>query len=149
MKTRILISLLASSLVLTACNPTKQDIGTVIGAGAGAAAGSQIGDGTGQIVAVALGTLIGGYIGGSIGKSMDDVDRMKMNRALETQPTGQAYSWQNPDTGYDYTVTPTETYQSDTGPCRDYTTEAVIDGNREVVHGTACRQSDGRWVAMN
>lgn len=149
MKLKVLTCLLASSLVLTACNPTKQDIGTLAGAGAGAAVGAQVGGGTGQLAAVAIGTLVGGYIGGQIGKTMDDVDRMKMNRALETQPTGQAYTWENPDSGTDYAVTPTETYQRDGRPCRDYTTEAVIDGKREVVHGTACRQPDGKWVAMN
>ncbi|MCS3902326.1 surface antigen [Methylohalomonas lacus] len=149
MKIRVLTGLLASALVVTACNPTKQDIGTVAGAGAGAAVGSQIGDGTGQLAAVAIGTLVGGYIGGSIGKTMDDVDRMKMNQALEKQPTGRASTWENPDTGHNYSVTPTETYQRNDRPCRDYTTEAVIDGQREVVHGTACRESDGRWVAQN
>ena len=149
MNAKVLTCLLASTLVLTACNPTKEDIGTLAGAGAGAAVGAQIGGGTGQLAAVAAGTLIGGIIGGRIGKTMDDVDRMKMNRALETQPTGQSYRWKNPDTGTNYAVTPTETYQHDGGPCRDYTTEAVIDGKREVVHGTACRQPDGRWVAQN
>lgn len=149
MKFKVLTCVLASTLVLTACNPTKQDIGTLAGAGAGAAVGAQVGGGTGQLAAVAIGTLIGGYIGGQIGKTMDDVDRMKMNRALETQPTGQAYAWENPDTGHNYQVTPTQTYQQDGSPCRDYTTEAVIDGKREVVHGTACRQPDGRWVATN
>lgn len=150
MKAKIVVCLLAGSLVaLTGCQPTKQDVGTLVGAGAGAAIGSQIGSGPGQLAAVAIGTLVGGYIGGQIGKSMDDVDRMKMNQALETQPTGQSYTWQNPDTGSDYAVTPTNTYQSDSGPCRDYTTEAVIDGKKEIVHGTACRQSDGRWVALN
>ncbi len=149
MKAKLLTCLLASTLVLTACNPTKENIGTLAGAGAGAAVGAQIGDGTGQLAAVAAGTLIGGMIGGSIGKSMDDVDRMKMNRALETQPTGQSTNWENPDTGHDYSVTPTETYRREGTPCRDYTTEAVIDGQREVIHGTACRQPDGRWVAQN
>lgn len=149
MNAKVLTCLLASTLVLTACNPTKQDIGTLAGAGAGAAVGAQVGSGTGQLAAVAIGTLVGGYIGGQIGRTMDDVDRMKMNRALETQPTGQPYRWENPDTGHDYAVTPTETYQRDGGPCRDYTTEAVIDGQREVVHGTACRQPDGRWIAQN
>jgi len=30
-------------LLLAGCNPTKQDVGTVVGAGAGAYVGSQIG----------------------------------------------------------------------------------------------------------
>lgn len=149
MKASVVTALVSASLLLAGCNPTKEDVGTVVGAGAGAAIGAQIGDGTGQLAAVAAGTLIGGYIGGQIGRTMDEVDRMRMNRALESQPTGESYTWENPDTGHDYAVTPTRTYEGESGPCRDYTTEAVIDGKREVVHGTACRQSDGKWVAQN
>lgn len=150
MKAKLLTCLLASSLVvLTACNPTKENIGTLAGAGTGAAVGTQIGGGRGQLAAVVAGTLIGAYVGQSIGRSLDEVDRMKMERALERQPTGQTASWENPDSGHNYSVTPTDTYEREGRPCRDYTTEAVIDGKREVVHGTACRQPDGRWVAMN
>ena len=31
------------------------------------------------------------------------------------------------------------------GPCRDYSSEAIIDGRRQTVHGTICRQADGSW----
>lgn len=134
---------------LSACNATKQDIGTVIGAGSGALIGSQIGGGKGQLAAVAIGTLLGGYIGGNIGSNMDELDRYRTSDALETAPTGRTVAWKNPDSGIDYHVTPTRTYEQDTGPCRDYTTEAIIDGRPEILHGTACRQSDGSWVAMN
>jgi len=149
MKVKALSFILASTLVLTACSPTKEDIGTLAGAGTGAAVGTQIGGGRGQLAAGVAGTLIGAYVGKSIGRSLDEVDRMKMERALERQPTGETYSWENPDSGAEYAVTPTRTYERDSGPCRDYTTEAIIDGQREVVHGTACRQADGRWVAAN
>lgn len=149
MKAKSIAVVLAGTVMLAGCNPTKENIGTLAGAGTGAAVGTQIGGGRGQLAAVVIGTLAGAYIGGKVGKTFDDVDRMKMNQALETQPTGQAYGWENPDSGQNYSVTPTRTYEGDSGPCRDYTTEAVIDGQREVVHGTACRQPDGRWVAMN
>ena len=143
------IGLTLSILLLAGCNPTKQDVGTLVGAGAGAYVGSQIGSGTGQLAAVAIGALLGGYLGGTIGQQMDDLDRYKTQNALETTPTGSTAAWNNPDTGVTYNVTPTQTYQSSSGPCRDYTTEAVIDGRAEIVHGTACRQSDGTWVATN
>lgn len=143
------IGVIASLVVLTACNPTKEDIGTLVGAGAGAYVGSQIGDGTGQLAAVAIGALLGGYIGGSIGQNMDELDRHRTNSALETSPTGTTVAWNNPDTDIDYKVTPTKTYEDASGPCRDYTTEAVIDGRAEIVHGTACRQADGSWHAVN
>ena len=146
-------SLISLSLILllfiSGCNATKQDVGTVVGAGTGAYVGSQIGNGTGQLAAVALGALLGGYLGGSVGQQMDELDRYKTQQVLETSPTGSTTEWQNPDTGVAYSVTPTQTYESSSGPCRDYTTEAVIEGRPEVVHGTACRQPDGTWHAMN
>lgn len=148
-KCNTLIPLGLAMLVLTGCNPTKQDVGTLIGAGTGAFAGSHIGSGTGQLAAVAIGALMGGYLGGEVGRQMDELDRYKTQEALEYRPTGSTTSWNNPDTGYSYNVTPTNTYDSASGPCRDYTTEAVIDGRAEVVHGTACRQSDGTWHTVN
>jgi surface antigen len=151
MKTKIstLSSMLVLLVLLAGCNPTKQDIGTVVGAGSGAFIGSQIGGGTGQLAAVAIGTLLGGYIGGSIGKDMDELDQYKTQIALETNPTGSSMAWKNPDTDVDYSVTPTKTYESASGPCREYTTEAVIEGRAEIVHGTACRGNDGTWHATN
>ena len=89
MKTKIsIVFSIATLLLLTGCNPTKQDIGTLVGAGSGAFIGSQIGGGTGQLAAVAIGALLGGYIGGSIGQDMDELDQYKTQQALETSPTG-------------------------------------------------------------
>jgi len=150
MKTKLSIVFgLATLLLLTGCNPSKQDIGTVIGAGSGAFIGSQIGGGTGQLAAVAIGTLLGGYLGSSIGQNMDELDQYKTHQVLESSPTGSTVAWNNPDSEIDYNVTPTRTYESASGPCRDYTTEAVIDGRAEIVHGTACRGNDGSWHATN
>ena len=149
MNYKIVTGLALSLFLLAGCNPTKQDVGAVVGAGAGAYVGSQIGGGTGQLAAVAIGALLGGFLGGSVGQQMDDLDRYKTQAALESTPTGSSVAWNNPDTGIDYSVTPTNTYDSSSGPCRDYTTEAVIDGRAEIVHGTACRQANGSWVAMN
>ena len=150
MRTKISIFLsIATLLLLTGCNPSKQDIGTVVGAGSGAFIGSQIGGGTGQLAAVAIGALLGGYIGGSIGQDMDELDKYKTQQVLESSPTGSTVAWNNPDTDVDYSVTPTRTYESNSGPCRDYTTEAVIEGRAEIIHGTACRSDDGSWHATN
>ena len=48
-----------------------------------------------------------------------------------------------------YTVVPTRTYDSPSGPCREYTVDAVIGGRLEKVVGTACRQADGSWRNVN
>ena len=143
------LGVIASLVILTACNPNKEDIGTLVGAGTGAFVGSQIGGGNGQLAAVAIGALLGGYLGGSIGQNMDELDRRRANDALETTPTGTSVAWNNPDTDINYKVTPTKTYENASGPCRNYTTEAVIDGRAEIVHGTACRQADGNWHTAN
>ncbi len=139
--------LLITSLFLGACQEVRnEDVGTVVGGALGGLLGAQVGDGSGQIAAAVAGALVGAYLGGRIGKSMDEADRVKANQALETNPTGQTSSWNNPDTGNSYAVTPTRTYRpNDDSPCRDYTTDAWIDGQREVVEGTACRQPDGTW----
>ena len=143
------IAVIASVLVLTACNLNKQNVGTLLGAGTGAYVGSQIGDGTGQLAAVAIGALLGGYLGGNIGQSMDELDRRRMNDALESAPTGRSVSWNNPDTGIRYKTTPTRTYKKAQRPCREYTTEAVIDGRAEIIHGKACRGAKGNWEVAN
>ena len=46
------------------------------------------------------------------------------------------------------TVTPTRTYDASSGPCREYTMDATVDGKRDKVQGTACRQPDGTWKSV-
>ncbi|MEW7977788.1 MAG: RT0821/Lpp0805 family surface protein [Candidatus Sedimenticola endophacoides] len=149
MKTHILTALLVTTLGLGGCQTTNEGSGQVIGGLAGGLLGTQVGKGDGRTAAIIVGTLVGAYIGGNVGKSMDQNDRAYANRALESTPTHQATSWRNPDSGNYYEVTPTRTYSTDRGPCREYTTQAVIDGRSETVYGTACRQSDGTWQASN
>jgi surface antigen len=73
---------------------------------------------------------------------------MRTAQTLETVRTGVPSTWQNPDSGYQYEVTPTRTYETAGTPCREYTVDAVIGGKREQVYGTACRQADGSWKVM-
>lgn len=124
---------------------TREQTGQVVGGVAGAAAGSQVGGGSGQTAATIGGALIGAFIGGQIGNRMDEQDHRQASLALENSRTGQQTQWRNPDTGNRYTLEPTRTFQADTGPCRDYTMVAVIDGRNETIQGTACRQPDGTW----
>jgi surface antigen len=67
---------------------------------------------------------------------------------LNEVETGQTVAWTNPDTKSQYEVTPTKTYKDESGQdCREYTTVGIIDGKRETINGTACRQADGTWKA--
>ena len=139
------------ALTLAGCQtpPTKQDTGVIIGAIAGGILGHQVGGGSGQVLATMAGTVAGAMIGGAIGKQMDETDRLNTAAALENVRTGVPSAWVNPDTGYEYVVTPTSTYDSGTGPCREYTMDATIGGKTEQIYGTACRQADGSWKVVD
>lgn len=145
--TAVTAVLLASVVTLTGCAGTgpQEQSGMVIGGVLGGLLGSEVGRGRGRTAAIILGTMAGAAIGGSVGRSMDDLDRMRTAATLENVRTGVSSTWRNPDTGYRYTVTPTETYETPSGPCREYTINALIGGRTEQVYGTACRQADGSW----
>lgn len=145
----LLTGLLSLSCLLGACQPTQQETGRVIGAIAGGVLGNQVGKGSGKVAATIAGSILGGYIGGKIGREMDENDRYRANQALEQAPTDRTTSWHNPDSDIDYAVTPTRTYYRDSRPCREYTTEAWIDGKKQTVFGTACRNEDGSWQVSN
>ena len=146
----VLISFTSAAVLLAGCAtpPSQEQTGMVIGGVLGGVLGSQIGQGKGTTAAIIAGTLIGGGIGGAIGRSMDEVDRLKTAQTLETVRTGVGSQWRNPDSGNTYTVVPTKTVETSSGPCREYTIDAVIGGRPEKVYGTACRQSDGSWKTM-
>ncbi len=142
---------LASATILTlsaGCETMSQaEQGEVIGGVIGGVVGAQVGDGSGQTAAIIIGTLAGAMIGRHLGESMDDVDRMKTARTLNESRTGQSTTWVNPDTGYEYTVTPTRTYDQSGGPCREFSLDATVGGQPDQeVFGNACLQADGSWL---
>jgi surface antigen len=147
MSPKYLIAATLAALVLGACesNPSKEDVGMVSGAVLGGVLGHQIGGGSGNAIATIGGAALGGFVGSRIGRSMDREDQRKTAQALEASPDQRASSWRNPNTGQSYSVTPKRTYEGADGPCRDFETTTEIDGRKETVHGTACRQADGNW----
>ncbi len=125
-------------------------LGTLGGAALGGFLGSQIGSGTGQLAATGAGVLVGGLLGNQIGKALTCRDQQQVQhttqRTLETQPSGTAIAWNNPDSGNSGTVTPTQTYQTASGTyCRNFEQTVTVNGQTEVGTGTACRQPDGSW----
>jgi len=139
-------SVIALSLLAGCATVTKEQTGAVVGGAAGAVIGAQVGDGSGRDIAIALGAIAGSMIGAQIGRYMDEQDRTNTAIALEKNRTGEVSTWKNPDTGNNYAVTPTRTYEAaGQGPCREFTMDADIGGEPQQVYGTACRQSDGSW----
>jgi surface antigen len=150
-KSSKLAIILSLPLLFAGCStaPTKETQGKVVGGVVGGVVGNQIGGGSGRTIATIVGVVAGAAIGGSVGRSMDETDRQRFAYALESGRTDSRTQWVNPDTGYEYAVTPTRTYDSGTGPCREYAMDAWIGGEREEIYGTACRQPDGHWRIQN
>jgi surface antigen len=125
-----------------ACN--RDLIGGLLGGAAGGLLGNQIGRGGGNTAATVGGAVIGAIVGGTIGRRMDQVDQACVGQALEYGRTDQVITWRDPDGDY-YQVTPTRTFERQGNHCREYVTQATMDGRKQRVTGTACREPDGTW----
>lgn len=145
-KSAITMVIVISLSQLAGCQVTREQGGAAAGAVVGGVVGSQIGGGHGQDIATALGVFAGALAGASIGRSLDQLDEMNTNDALENNKTNQVSSWLNPDSGNKYSVTPTKTYQNNSGRyCREYQSTVIVGGEEQQSYGTACRQPDGDW----
>ena len=151
--------ILAVALVGTGCDTTqqagqKETLGAITGAVLGGFLGSKVGGGEGQLWATGAGAIIGALAGSSVGRSLDNTDRLMMERtsqaSLEHTKTGATSTWANPDSGHSGSVTPTKTYQSNNGDyCREYEQIVTVSGEEQKAYGTACRQADGSWRVVN
>jgi surface antigen len=126
---------------------TGNVVGSLGGAAAGGLLGNQIGKSSGKTAATIIGVLGGALAGGYIGRSMDPVDQGCVTQSLEHAPANQPVAWQNPNTGSSYWVTPTQDLRGPRDePCREYVTDAVINGQQQQVRHLACERADGTWV---
>ena len=138
------LALVLSCLVLSSgCTGTKG----MAGAGAGAATGALIGQAIGQNTeATLVGAAVGTMIGYMIGNEMDKFDQQQLSSVYENGRSGQPVTWKNPDSGNIYKATPQRSYASSkSSVCRDAQIEAIIDGRKETLHSTACRDQYGNW----
>jgi surface antigen len=109
-----------------------------------------MGRGDGRIYGAAIGAILGAFIGNKVGKSMDDRDRMLMQRntqsALEHQKDHQATAWRNPNTGHSGTIVPQNVYKNRYGQdCREFQQTITVGGKTEQAYGRACRDSNNQW----
>lgn len=144
-KLGLLLTSLIFVTIASGCT-TKEDAGTLYGAGFGALIGNQFGHGGGRVAATVGGALIGGFIGNRIGKSLDDEDR---RRAAEAQyaafENGERAEWRNPNNGrYGY-IEPRPYYTYQDMRCREFSQTVYIDGRPQTMVGRACRYPDGTW----
>lgn len=142
---------LAALTALAGCQSyggPREGVGALGGAVAGGVLGSQIGSGSGQVLATVGGAVLGGLLGAEIGRQLDEQAQQRYYaaqfQALETGRPGVPVAWQAPS-GKRGQVIPGQPYQINTLVCRDYTHTVYIEGQPEVLSGTACRQPDGSW----
>ncbi|MDJ0849853.1 MAG: RT0821/Lpp0805 family surface protein [Myxococcota bacterium] len=141
-----LAGVLGACVTPYAAGPRAQ-VGAFTGAAAGGLLASAASGGEGD--AIAAGVLLGGLLGGALGDHLDRVDRHYAAQAfqdgLEWEPSGHSSSWHNPDSGNSGSVTPTRTYETARGHCREYTQTVEIGGRSRTAYGTACRDAWGEW----
>ncbi|HBH28875.1 MAG: glycine zipper 2TM domain-containing protein [Desulfofustis sp. PB-SRB1] len=147
MKYIALLCTAAAVISLSSCTNTtlsKSQQGAVGGAAGGALIGQAIGRST---EATLIGAFVGTTLGYIVGNEMEKYDRQRLNDAYERGPSGQQYSWVNPDTNNQYQVTPQPAYTAaDNTICRKAEMTSVIDGQPQTINTTACRNAQGQWV---
>lgn len=99
MQSRCLRLFVCSALILTVpgCGATKEQLGTLAGAGAGILISSQVG-GKYKQAAMIGGAILGGLIGNRIGKYLDERDKQRMEEVTQQAiVTGKDQTWDNPE----------------------------------------------------
>lgn len=127
----------------------REAVGAVLGGVAGGVIGHELGKGDNRRVATVAGAVVGVLVGSQIGRSMDEHDRYCTGQVLEQTPDRQVVAWHNPETRSEYRVTPVASYEREGRHCREYVTDATIDGRYQQLHGKACRTADGSWHVVN
>jgi surface antigen len=125
-------------------------LGSAAGGAAGGLIGNQFGKSEGKGVMTVLGVIGGALAGGYVGRSMDPSDQGCVAQSLQNAPANQPVAWQNPGSGSSYWVTPSDDRNGPNGQkCRNFVTDAVVNGRPTKTQSTACRQPDGAWIPVS
>jgi surface antigen len=117
----------------------------VLGGIAGGVIGNQVGKGSGRAVATVGGAVAGVLIGGEIGRRIDADNQACIGHALEFAPAGQRVGWSAH--GMQYAVMPGRAVARNGTHCRPYEAEVLTETGWQKTRGSACRRSDGTWLA--
>lgn len=147
------LTIILGSLCACQAPGEKEAVATLVGTVGGGVIGAQFGTGTGQWVGAGLGGITGGLAGNAIGRYIDEFDNRRANQAFQRAsqvPVGEVVYWNNTRTGNWGCYKPLrEGHSSVQGLyCREYETTAVIQGRKQRIYGTACRQPNGTWELM-
>ena len=154
MKSKSIAVLAGAALVLAGCaadSGPKEQGGAVIGGVAGGLLGSTIGHGNGQAAATILGAAFGAIVGAGIGRSLDDADRERAYYAAQRGLIeNRVEVWENPRTRHRGRFVVVRSFRDDRAYlCRDFQHTIWVDGEPELVEGTACEFPDGSWRVVD
>ena len=106
-------------------------------------------------VAIGLGTIAAmgdGLIGGAGAGQLDRDERRAAleaeYRALEYTAAGQPVEWRGSGLGRSGEVVAAQPYRVGSQDCRQYMHSFSLNGPRQTVRGTACRNPDGSWTPL-
>ncbi len=106
----------------------------------------------GAIASSIIASMNGGLIGGAAGSRLTGAERRPAleaeYRALEYMAAGQAVSWQGDDARRGGEVVAAQPYRVGSQDCRQYAHTFSLNGPRQTVRGTACRNPDGSWTPL-
>jgi surface antigen len=150
MQSKSVVAIAALGLLLAGCAADagpKETGGAVVGGVAGGLLGNTIGHGKGRAAATILGAALGAVVGGAVGRNLDDNDRERAYYAAQRSfESGRETSWNNPDSGHRGRFRPRRSYRDDDERmCRDFEHTIWVDGEPELIEGTACEMRDGSW----
>jgi surface antigen len=136
-----------TGLVLAGCSEysgPRERSGALIGGVTGGILGSAIGDG--DAGATILGAALGAVIGGSVGRDLDAEDKRYAYRAADRSfRSGRYAAWENPNTGHRGQIKLRRSYERNDRTCRDFDHTIWVDGDPQLIEGTACEMADGSW----
>ena len=141
-----------AGLLLAGCaddSGPKESSGALLGGIAGGLLGNSIGHGKGRAAATILGAALGAVVGGKVGRSLDDEDRnYAYGAATHSFTSGREVTWENPQSGHRGRFRSRPSSGHYRGQCRDFDHTIWVDGEPELIEGTACQTEDGRWRVM-
>ena len=149
MNIKMMTATFGVTLVLAGCaadGGPKETSGAVIGGVAGGLLGNTIGHGKGRAAATIMGAALGAVVGAQIGRGLDEQDReFAYDAADRSLRANRVEYWDNPESGHRGQFRPRRTYQREDQMCRDFDHTIWIDGEPELIEGTACEMADGSW----
>jgi surface antigen len=149
MKIKAITVVALAGLLLAGCaadSGPRETSGAVIGGVAGGLIGNTIGHGSGRAAATILGAALGAVVGAEIGRTLDERDReyafLAADRGLRSN---RVEYWNNPRSGHRGEFRPRRSFKRDGGMCRDFEHTIWVQGEPELIEGTACEMADGSW----